>query len=87
MSTVGKSFLVRDFIWPMDVTKISRFALADTIIFLVLWAPGKAVEKVPAALCRKVASAQDGTHVDIWGDGEQTRSFCSSRTVSKQQSE
>lgn len=33
-------------------------------------------EKAPAALCRKVAKAQDGGTVEIWGDGEQTRSFC-----------
>lgn len=33
-------------------------------------------EKAPAALCRKVAGAQDGTSIEIWGDGEQTRSFC-----------
>jgi nucleoside-diphosphate-sugar epimerase len=33
-------------------------------------------EKVPAALCRKVAQAEDGGEVEIWGDGEQTRSFC-----------
>lgn len=33
-------------------------------------------EKVPAALCRKVAQAADGGEVEIWGDGEQTRSFC-----------
>lgn len=32
-------------------------------------------EKVPAALCRKIAEAQDGGSIDIWGDGEQTRSF------------
>lgn len=32
-------------------------------------------EKAPAALCRKVLTAQDGTSIDIWGDGEQTRSF------------
>lgn len=32
-------------------------------------------EKAPAALCRKVALAQDGDEVEIWGDGEQTRSF------------
>ena len=37
------------------------------------WQGGR--EKVPAALCRKVASAKDGTGIDIWGDGEQTRSF------------
>jgi nucleoside-diphosphate-sugar epimerase len=33
-------------------------------------------EKAPAALCRKVALAQDGTSIQVWGDGEQTRSFC-----------
>jgi nucleoside-diphosphate-sugar epimerase len=32
-------------------------------------------EKAPAAICRKVALAQDGGEVDIWGDGVQTRSF------------
>jgi GDP-D-mannose 3',5'-epimerase len=32
-------------------------------------------EKSPAALCRKVAKAQSGETVDIWGDGEQTRSY------------
>lgn len=40
------------------------------------WDGGR--EKAPAALCRKVAMAKlTGTHVvEIWGDGEQTRSFC-----------
>ena len=33
-------------------------------------------EKSPAALCRKVALADDGTSIEVWGDGEQTRSFC-----------
>jgi GDP-D-mannose 3', 5'-epimerase len=33
-------------------------------------------EKVPAALCRKVALAPSGGSIEIWGDGEQTRSFC-----------
>lgn len=33
-------------------------------------------EKVPAALCRKVAMAPDGGVIEVWGDGEQTRSFC-----------
>jgi GDP-D-mannose 3',5'-epimerase len=34
-------------------------------------------EKAPAAICRKVASAKlSGKHeIEIWGDGEQTRSF------------
>jgi len=33
-------------------------------------------EKAPAAICRKVAKARDGDSIEIWGDGEQTRSFC-----------
>jgi nucleoside-diphosphate-sugar epimerase len=33
-------------------------------------------EKAPAALCRKVAAAQDGGSIELWGDGHQTRSFC-----------
>lgn len=37
------------------------------------WTGGK--EKAPAALCRKVAEARDGDTIEIWGDGEQTRSF------------
>jgi len=37
------------------------------------WCDGK--EKAPAAICRKVAEAPDGGEIDIWGDGEQTRSF------------
>jgi nucleoside-diphosphate-sugar epimerase len=37
------------------------------------WNNGK--EKAPAAICRKVAEAFDGGEVEIWGDGEQTRSF------------
>jgi nucleoside-diphosphate-sugar epimerase len=32
-------------------------------------------EKAPAALCRKVALAREGDEVEIWGDGQQTRSF------------
>ena len=40
------------------------------------WDGGR--EKAPAAMCRKIARAKltgDPT-VEIWGDGEQTRSFC-----------
>ena len=32
-------------------------------------------EKAPAAISRKVALADDGGEIEIWGDGEQTRSF------------
>lgn len=37
------------------------------------WNNGK--EKAPAALCRKVALADDSGEVEIWGPGNQTRSF------------
>jgi nucleoside-diphosphate-sugar epimerase len=37
------------------------------------WRDGR--EKAPAAICRKVAEAQDGEEIEIWGDGRQTRSF------------
>jgi nucleoside-diphosphate-sugar epimerase len=33
-------------------------------------------EKSPAALCRKVAETHDPGAITIWGDGEQTRSYC-----------
>ncbi len=33
-------------------------------------------EKAPAAICRKVAMADEGDTIDVWGDGLQTRSFC-----------
>lgn len=37
------------------------------------WEGGR--EKAPAAICRKVAEAFPGGEIEIWGDGEQTRSF------------
>jgi GDP-D-mannose 3', 5'-epimerase len=37
------------------------------------WNDGR--EKAPAAICRKVAEAEDGGTIEIWGDGKQTRSF------------
>ncbi|HEX8639194.1 MAG TPA: NAD-dependent epimerase/dehydratase family protein, partial [Pyrinomonadaceae bacterium] len=40
------------------------------------WQGGR--EKAPAAMCRKIAAAKlnGETQIEIWGDGEQTRSFC-----------
>jgi nucleoside-diphosphate-sugar epimerase len=40
------------------------------------WTGGR--EKAPAAMCRKVAMAKitGNPEIEIWGDGEQTRSFC-----------
>ena len=32
-------------------------------------------EKAPAAICRKVALSRSGEAIEIWGDGQQTRSF------------
>jgi nucleoside-diphosphate-sugar epimerase len=37
------------------------------------WNGGK--EKAPAAMCRKVAMAENGGEIEMWGDGKQTRSF------------
>src|SRR6266511_2715563 len=33
-------------------------------------------EKSPAAICRKIALVEDGGEIEVWGDGEQTRSYC-----------
>jgi nucleoside-diphosphate-sugar epimerase len=37
------------------------------------WDGGR--EKAPAAMCRKVAETANGGEIEIWGDGEQTRTF------------
>jgi len=37
------------------------------------WKGGR--EKAPAAICRKVAYAGQDDTIEVWGDGEQTRSF------------
>lgn len=39
------------------------------------WRGGK--EKVPAAMCRKVAEvpSNENSYIEVWGDGKQTRSF------------
>ena len=37
------------------------------------WSGGR--EKAPAAMCRKVAEAENGGTIEVWGDGSQTRSF------------
>lgn len=56
--------------YGLDV-KIARFH--NIFGPLGSWCNGK--EKAPAAICRKVAEATDGGEIEIWGDGEQTRSF------------
>jgi len=37
------------------------------------WRGGR--EKAPAAMCRKIAEAEDGGTIDIWGDGSAIRSY------------
>ncbi len=37
------------------------------------WTGGR--EKAPAALCRKVAEAEDGDSIEVWGDGSAIRSY------------
>ena len=37
------------------------------------WTDGR--EKAPAAICRKVAEANNPGQIEVWGDGQQTRSF------------
>jgi GDP-D-mannose 3',5'-epimerase len=55
-------------------TRIARFH--NIFGPLGTWEGGR--EKAPAALCRKVAVAKltGDPEIEIWGDGEQTRSFC-----------
>ena len=55
-------------------TRIARFH--NIFGPLGTWDGGR--EKAPAAICRKVALAKlnGETSVPVWGDGEQTRSFC-----------
>jgi len=55
-------------------TRIARFH--NIFGPLGTWRGGR--EKAPAALCRKILVAKwDETRtIEIWGDGEQTRSFC-----------
>ncbi|MFN8640535.1 MAG: NAD-dependent epimerase/dehydratase family protein [Candidatus Binatia bacterium] len=55
-------------------TRIAR--LHNVFGPLGTWTGGR--EKAPAAICRKVAVAKltGNPEVEIWGDGEQTRSFC-----------
>lgn len=56
--------------WGLEV-RIAR--LHNIFGPLGTWQGGR--EKAPAALCRKAAQALDGSAIEIWGDGMQTRSF------------
>ena len=51
---------------------VQRFLFSSSAC---VYAQDKQKKKPPAAMCRKVALATPGAEVEIWGDGEQTRSF------------
>ncbi len=53
-------------------TRIARFH--NIYGPLGTWQGGR--EKSPAALCRKIALAKDNGEILVWGDGNQTRSYC-----------
>lgn len=53
-------------------TRVARFH--NVYGPLGTWQGGR--EKSPAALCRKIALAEDEGEIEVWGDGNQTRSYC-----------
>ncbi len=55
---------------------LKTYAVRFHNIFGPLGAYDGGREKSPAAICRKVALAADGEEIEVWGDGEQTRSYC-----------
>lgn len=59
--------------WGLE-TRVGRFH--NIFGPLGTWHGGR--EKAPAALCRKIAVAKltGAREIEIWGDGEQSRSFC-----------
>lgn len=52
-------------------TRVARFH--NVYGPLGTWQGGR--EKSPAAICRKVALAEDGGTIEVWGDGKQSRSY------------
>ena len=73
--------------WEKLISEIAVMYYADdfdmetrTVRFHNIYGPNGTYdggrEKAPAALARKIANANDGDSIEIWGDGEQTRSFC-----------
>ena len=53
------------------LTRVARFHN----VYGPLGTYGGGREKAPAAICRKVALANDGEAIEVWGDGRQSRSF------------
>ena len=74
-STGGRSSSASGYILRSPVAAGSRFGSPAIITSGPegTWDGGR--EKAPAALCRKIAMTPNGGTIDIWGDGNQTRSF------------
>ena len=74
---MGKTFLVKGSILLTIVTMAFLFGLLDTTTSSAQKEPGTEVgRKAPAAICRKIAYLPaEGGAIEVWGDGEQTRSF------------
>lgn len=53
-------------------TRVARFH--NVYGPLGTWQGGR--ERSWAAICRKVAIAEEGGEIEVWGDGKQTRSYC-----------
>ena len=75
-TTAGRSSSASGCIWPTCANygtevRIARFH--NIFGPEGTWQGGK--EKAPAAISRKVAETRDGGEIEIWGDGQQTRSF------------
>lgn len=75
-ATVGRNSLPRN----SAVTTTKDYGFETRIVrFHNVYGPlgtyegGK--EKAPAAICRKVALSENNGEIEVWGDGEQTRSF------------
>jgi GDP-D-mannose 3',5'-epimerase len=76
VNTAGRSFSANGYTCPIcgSTAWLSALPRFHNIFGTEgTWTGGK--EKAPAALCRKVAEAEEGGEIEIWGDGKQTRSF------------
>lgn len=60
----------------MEDYKMKTYSVRFHNIFGPLGTYDGGKEKSPAAICRKVALAKKSDEIDVWGDGNQTRSYC-----------
>ena len=73
----GKSYLAKECVITLMKTMILIVKLLDITTYMDQKVHLMGEEKAPAALCRKIAKAKINNlkEIEIWGDGEQTRSF------------